>query len=289
MEERVSSRSRARTRRPLPARLAASLQNTGSGNMSPLRLENMRPALPSPADRFQSGMLRVLELAKAVLAEPECARLRTLIEDAERCYAPAPPLSKRNLDSPFTWWAYFDFYAGPRRRSLGELLVDVERELGARNELTELLERAQKSRLGLYVHEGYGDDGILLRELVVEKEPGLRMVTGAYNGQPGEMWLARFVPLPEHGPGRELIVTTPYVITEPAEREWREFLADALATVSPAERAGAYARLMKRGLHRYFWNDFVSNAQVSQIDGAIFLAGLPRIVRSVHAAARRPI
>jgi len=39
----------------------------------------------------------------------------------------------------------------------------------------------------------------------------------------------------------------------------------------------------------YFWNDFVSSAQASQSDGAIFLAGLPRIAATAHAAARRSI
>lgn len=286
MEQRVSPRPRDRARRRLPARLAASLKNDGSQGTSQVPADQT-PGTTAIA-RFDNGMRRVLALARAVLAEPDCARLRTLIDDAERCYAPSPPLSGRRPQSPFTWWAYFDFYAGPRRRSLGELLIDVERELGQHGELVELLERAQRSRLGLYVHEGYGDDGVLLRELVVEKQPRLRVVTGAYNGQPGEIWLTRMMPL-DGSPGRELVATTPYVITEPGERRWREFLADVLGGAEPEARGEAYARFMKRGLHRYFWNDFVSSAQVSQVDGAFFLAGLPRVARMNHAAARRPI
>ncbi len=286
MEQRVSPRPRERARRRLPARLAASLQD-GASRSTSQALEERTPGASAIA-RFENGMLRVLALARAVLAEPECARLRTLIDDAERCYAPEPPLAGRIATSPFTWWAYFDFYAGPRRHSLGELLIDVERELGQHGELAELLERAQSSRLGLYVHEGYGDDGALLRELVVDREPRLRIVTGAYNGQPGEIWLARIVPL-DHGSRRELVATTPYVITEPGERQWRDFLADVFANATPGERAEEYARFMKRGLHRYFWNDFVSAAQVSQVDGAIFLSGLPRIARMAHAASRRPV
>lgn len=286
MDERVSSRSHARAKRPLPARLAASLQRSQS--VDSLRGASARGALPWGVNRFQNGMLRVLALARAVLAEPECARLRTLIEDAERCYAPGAR-QQLGTASPFTWWAYFDFYAGPRRHSLGELLIDVERELDPHSELAALLERAQASRLGLFVHEGYADDGVMLRELVVDREPRVRRLTGSYSGQPDELWLARVIQLPGDGSGSELVATTPYVITEPGERHWRDFLAEVLDSRSPAEHPEAYARLMKRGLHRYFWNDFASSSQVSQIDGAIFLAGLPLVARTAHTAARRPV
>lgn len=284
MHERVSPRTRARSRRPLPARLAASLRarshgaalSTDDGAADAQRLAH-----------WQGGVVRVLALARMLLTEPECTRLRTLIEDAERCYAPDPPLSTRNPESPFTWWAYFDFHAGPRRESLGKLLLDVQRELGADRD-TELLERMQKSRLGLFVHEGYADDRVLLRELILESSPKPRIVTGAYSGQPGEIWMARVLPLPDHGTDREVIATIPYVITEPGERQWREFLADVLGQGPAEERAEAYTRLMKRGLHRYFWNDFVSAAQMSQVEGAIFLAGLPRVAR-MNTAVRRHV
>lgn len=288
MDERVSTHSRVRTKRPLPARLADSLRANATYDTPPRHLDELPDTVSPVVARFENGMLRVLALARAVLAESECTRLRTLIDDAERCYAPGPPLAARSVRSPFTWWAYFDFYAGPRRRSLGELLVEVERELGLGRDLPELLERVQASRLGLYVHEGYADEGVLLRELITETKSRVRVVTGGYNGQPGEVWLARVLALPG-GSEREIVATTPYVITEPGESKWRDFLADVLGPLPAAERVAAYERVMKRGLHRYFWNDFVSGAQVSQVEGAIFLAGLPLIARPASAAMHRPV
>jgi len=79
-------------------------------------------------------------------------------------------------------------------------------------------------------------------------------------------------------------VTTPYVLASadangricPAQEwEWLAFFERALPKTGKRDRAEAYAYLMKYGLSRNYWNEYVFLAYVNDFRKMIMLEGIP--------------
>lgn len=221
-------------------------------------------------------------LSEQLMQLPACGKLVTTLQKAYDIYTPAFPPMSPVTDSYFSCWGTFDLEIGPGKESLATIVIALSRKLSTDQDLLTLYKIMQKSRMGLYLHEGVEDEFIMLKELVTEAQVKCVCPSG-YIGTPGEIWFARIFqePFPELGLGYSVIFTTPYVIgiTEGGHFKntgsfdsWQAFLA---RTLENTEKVVGYEKLMKYGLNRYYWNEFIFQGYASYTDHAVYLTGIP--------------
>jgi hypothetical protein len=155
--------------------------------------------------------------------------------------------------------------------------------------LVKIFEHMQNSRMGLYVHEGVSGKFTKLRELITEKEIEA-VVPSGYVGRPGEMLLTRIMPepFPELNYGYSVVFTTPYVLSEMQndrfvfanEDKWLSFFARAQEKTKIDDNKRSYAVLMKYGLNRHYWNEYIFEGYANYQTKMILLAGFPDIALS---------
>lgn len=94
------------------------------------------------------------------------APLAKILGPAEDTYMPSgPPMSPLTV-SYFTCWAFFDACGGPAKETIGTILLELGAEFGMHPELLRLVGLMQKSRMGMFHHEGTQAGLAVLRDLV---------------------------------------------------------------------------------------------------------------------------
>lgn len=226
---------------------------------------------------------------------PMCAEMADAYSAAEEEYMPSGPPMSPLTRSYFCCWGVFDSAVGQENETLGTVVIDLCRTIGTEPSLVRLFEHMQASRMGVYTHEGVDGGHVLLREFVTGAQQRCLSPAG-YMGSPGETWFVRILPEPyESLPmGYSLVFNTPYVIGRydgdfrPADPgEWRAFLDRTLAKTGIVEAGGAYAHLMKYGLSRNYWNDYLMDAYVNHRPDMIMLAGIPDMPASLPQSRDR--
>lgn len=228
---------------------------------------------------------------------PMCAKLADAYSSAEEEYMPSGPPMSPLTGSYFFCWGVFDSAVGQAKETLGSVAIDLCRAVGTEPNLVRLFEHMQASRMGLYIHEGVDGAHVLLREFVTGRQ--YRCISPAgYLGRAGEIWFVRILPEPfESLPmGYSLVFNTPYVIGRydrcfgPADRsEWSAFLDRAMPKTGIADGGDAYAHLLKYGLSRSYWNDYLMDAYVNYRYDMIMLAGVPDVPASLpHSRGNKP-
>lgn len=202
-----------------------------------------------------------------------------LIGRAEDDYQPGGPPVSPLTTSYFTCWAFFDACHGGADETIGKIAIQVGREFGMHPELLRLFQLMQDSRMGLYVHRGHRGGLTLLRELVtgVEHEA---VVPSGHVGVAGELWYARVLPSPVAALTESVVFTTPYVLVQPGLDAWGSYFERTLGSDDGQRRTERYARHLKYGPSRSFWNEFVFEAYVNFRTEVVFLAGLPDVPAS---------
>ena len=233
------------------------------------------------------GQNKMSMFVEQVSEIPAVAELVAAYDNAEQEYMPAgPPMSPLTL-SYFSCWGYFDLYIGSEKESFGTIAIEVYKAFNGDKGLIRVFEKMQASRMGFYVHEGFSNQHVLLRELVTEKRIKA-VVPSGHKGQPGEIWLVRILPAPfEELPlGYSVVFTTPYIVGKVVgnffyqtgdEPGWQAFFNRNLSKTGELDRMAAYEKLMKFGLSRHYWNEYIFEAFVNYTREAIFLAGFPDI------------
>jgi hypothetical protein len=226
-----------------------------------------------------------------------CAELADAYSAAEEEYMPSGPPMSPLTRSYFCCWGVFDSAVGEEKETLGTVAIDLCKAIGTEPSLVRLFEHMQASRMGLYTHEGVDGGHVLLREFVTGVQERCLSPAG-YMGSPSEIWFVRILPEPyESLPmGYSLVFNTPYVVGRydgdfrPADPgEWHAFLDRTLPKTGIADTGGAYAHLMKYGLSRNYWNDYLMDAYVNHRHDMIMLAGIPDVPASLpHSKGKRP-
>ena len=91
------------------------------------------------------------------------------------------------------------------------------------------------------------------------------------------------MPIPEMGFGYSVVFTTPYVIAEEdnrgltfaSEREWLAYFERNLETTGRKDQRSAYEYLLKYGLNRHYWNEYVSESYSNYRSDMVLLVGFP--------------
>lgn len=211
-----------------------------------------------------------------LLMLPELKKLTVRMEELDDMYMPSyPPMS------PITGSFFFCFSAcdvstgGAKKETLTTVAIDVSRFLDVDPSLIDLYEKFQQSRAGIYRHEGHSGQHILLRELITNQVFSVYSGSG-YQGSPGELWYTRLLPPPVAQPGFDYHVafTTPYILRD-SEAAWLACLERLLPQTKLDDPVAAYEYLMKYGLGKNYWSEFVFQAYSNYRENAIFLSGFP--------------
>lgn len=132
-----------------------------------------------------------------------------------------------------------------------------------------------RSRMGIYEHEGTEGGHVWLRELITNTD-FLCYCTSGYRGKVGELWYVRlFPPLEPELAKYHVVFTTPYVLTGQTKDDWFAYLQRSMIGIKAPVEAEALHQLLKFGLCKNYWNDFVFLAYHHHQADAIFLSGIP--------------
>ncbi len=226
-------------------------------------------------------------LAEQLSELPALYKLGTIYENAHEDYSPqGPPISPLTA-SYFTCWSLLDLNVGIHKESFGSLITEVCKELNADKWFIKTFETMNASRMGLYIHEGFSGKFVFLREFITENRIKA-IVPSGHIGNPGEIWFVRVLPppLPELGIDYSLVFITPYVIgtimgervaSTGDEQGWSDYFDRTLKKIRADNRIEAYEQLMKYGLNRHYWNEYIFEAYFNHNKESILLVGFPDI------------
>jgi hypothetical protein len=132
-----------------------------------------------------------------------------------------------------------------------------------------------QSRMGIDEHRGTEGRHVRLRELVTDRDFACHSTSG-YRGKDGELWYVRLLPPlePELAP-YHIAFTTPYVLIGPSKGDWIADLERSVASMRASFEADARYHLLKIGLGKNHWNEFVFRAYHHHQADASFLTGIP--------------
>ncbi len=229
-----------------------------------------------PEHKLLATAHNLLTIQFEVLSElPEMHRFVDAYTSAEDEYRPqGPPMSPLTA-SYFHNWAFYDLAFGLRRESIASCVIAVGRAMRIDPPLLAAWTALERSRLGLYLHQGVDGNRVTLRELVTEVTWRCAVPAG-YLGNEGELWLARVVPPPSGDTA--VVFITPYLVVSPGDVEWLAYLDRTLPKVpGKKDRLGAYEHLMKYGLSQLYWNEYIFEAYANHRPDVIYLRGLPDV------------
>lgn len=207
------------------------------------------------------------------------APLVDILGPAEDTYMPSGPPMSPLTASYFTCWAFFDACAGPARETIGTLLLELGAEFGLHPELLRLIGLMQRSRMGVFHHEGIDAGRAVLRDLATDAVTRC-LVPAGYLGKAGELWYARVLPPPFQGATEHLVFTTPYIILRGRRDEWQACFQRACTQTSPQARIDECEHHLKYGPSLHYWNEYVFEGYVNHRHEAVFLAGFPDVPES---------
>ena len=279
-----------------PRSLGKRLSTSGTSKRPKIRAEELEATISSEKDLarldplhavYVYGQNKMSVLVEQLAELPVMSELTEAYTLAEEEYMPSGPPMSPLTHSYFTCWGFFDLCVGPMKESFGSIAIEVCKSLEVDQGLIRLFQKMQASRMGFYVHEGFSGQHVLLKEFLTEKRIKA-IVPSGHRGQPGEIWLARILPEPfEELPlGYSVVFTTPYVIGMVKEKlfyqvsdqtEWQAFFERTLKKTGKENVTTAYEQFMKYGLTRHYWNEYIFEAYVNEVQGAILLTGFPDI------------
>jgi hypothetical protein len=242
------------------------------------------------------GQNRLDLLVQQLAQLPACSKLVSACAEADDIYMPSFPPMSPVTTSCFSCWCMFDLRVGVGKESFGDIAIKVCQALSSDPNLISIFKKMQKSRMGLYLHEGTTTDNrIILKELITNAKVNC-VASSGYIGTPGEIWLARIFPEPFPGLnfGYSVVFTTPYIVGKieggyfkniGVIDSWISFLDRTLEKTGEENRIKAYEKLMKYGLSRHYWNEYIFEGYANFAADVVFLAGIPDIPASMPHSA----
>lgn len=178
-------------------------------------------------------------------------------------------------ESYFIFWKLFDFKPEEYEGSMADLCLELSDVFGGYPpELEELIHKASSSRMGLYVHMGAENGIIKLREIVTNAVIDTTCSTD-YQGVEGEIWFVRI--LPPVASAASIIVTTPYIICDATEEDWKCFFKRRKISEDHFDYEEKLHHFMKYGPKADYWLKYIDEAgefEVLHYD-CFDLSGLP--------------
>jgi hypothetical protein len=140
------------------------------------------------------------------------------------------------------------------------------------------------------LNEGNDKKFVYLRDIYTQEVFKTYPAAG-YLGDSGELWLVRLLPDPfDQLFDYAVAFTTPYIIIDYPlgkkaegdfrklrykEHAWVEFIERTLPNIKNKHTQQAYHHLMKYGLNKHYWLEYIFQAFVNSTSNAIWLTGFP--------------
>jgi len=242
---------------------------------------------------YAQNQLSILIEQMAVL--PMLQKLSEAYIQAEDEYLPSYPPMSPLTKSYFYCWGAFDLSSGgAKKETSASVAIDFCKSQNADEGLIALFEVMQASRMGIYKHEGVSGKYIFLRELITNKT--IKVIsTSGYTGYPGEVWFVRVFPPPFNNSNIDysVVFTTPYLLGKighggsfnpSVEQDWLSYFERNLFKMKAGSRKEAYENLMKLGLSKNYWNEYIFLSYRNHKDDVIILEGFPDIPSSLPHA-----
>jgi hypothetical protein len=155
-------------------------------------------------------------VAEQLSSRKELRKYAEIVGQAEDDYHPGFPPMSPVTTSHFTMWALFDVLFGQSHETIGTCLLRLARDMPFPCWLVDAIEAMQKSRMGFYVHEGFDDRFVGLREIGGD---GVKLchATSGYRGAEGQIWFGRLVPPMNSLVKYHVFFTTPYIVIQTTE------------------------------------------------------------------------
>jgi hypothetical protein len=207
---------------------------------------------------------------------PEMRAYAEEVGGAEEEYMPSgPPMSPLTTRS-FTCWAFFDHRIGKTTDTLADCLIEANDTICMNPHQLGALRKMSQSRMGIYEYRGTEGKHVRLRELITDREFVCHSPSG-YRGKNGELWYVRlFPPLEPELATYHIAFTTPYVLIGQTKDDWIAYLKRSMVGIKASSQPdGGLHQLLKFGLGKNYWNEFVFLAYHHHQADAIFLAGIP--------------
>lgn len=216
-------------------------------------------------------------------------------------YTPSSPPMSPVTTSFFTSWGSFDLSStGAKKETFASIAIDFCKFMKVDPGLVGLYEKMQASRMGIYKHEGREGNYVFLTELITHKKVKV-IVPSGYLGGTGELWFVRILPPPfeQRSLDYYIVFTTPYLLGKngigsdsiaSVEADWLAFFDRNLCETGIEDRVKAYEHLMRYGLSRNYWLEYIFLAYRNYEHDVIFLEGFPDIVESLpHGELSRSV
>jgi hypothetical protein len=207
-------------------------------------------------------------------------------------YMPSSPPNSPLTTSYFTSWGAFDLSTnGLKKESLATVAIDFCKFMRVDDGLIHLYELMQASRMGLYKVTGHDGEFIILEELITHKKIKAYHPL-PYKGEVNQIWYVRILPSPYNLGAFDypIIFTTPYILGKnkangtfdyECEQDWLDFFERNLIETGIEDTELAYEHLMKYGLSKDYWNEYIFLAYRNYEVDCIFLEGIPDINASL--------
>jgi hypothetical protein len=238
---------------------------------------------------YAYGQNKISVFVEQLAELPALSKLTNAYADAEDIYMPSGPPMSPLTKSYFLCWGFFDLCVGIKKESFGTVIIDICRSLNVDPGLIKIFECMQNSRMGFYIHEGVSEGFVHLRELITQNQIKA-IVPSGYMGSQGEIWFTRIMPEPfaNLNYGYSVVFITPYIVSEmrngrfvySSKKSWSLFFERNLGKTKIDDKNRAYEFLMKFGLNRHYWNEYIFEGYASHQDDMILLAGFPDIALS---------
>ncbi len=281
--------------------LQKKLTNLSDWREAKIRAENFQKTIISPNELTQYdpvhglyiyGQNQLSVLIEQIIELPMVEKLVDAYAEAQEEYMPSGPPMSPLTTSYFTSWGSFDLCSGgAKKETFGTIAIDFCKFLNIDEGLINLFEKMQASRMGIFKHEGTSDNHLFLRELITNREIKAISPSG-YLGNRDEIWLARVLPPPFDNElfKYSIVFTTPYVLGKIGssrefipfvERDWLAYFERNLSQTKIDEKELAYEHLMKYGLSRNYWNEYIFLSYRNHRHDLILLEGFPDILSSL--------
>ena len=209
-------------------------------------------------------------------ALPEFRKFALTYITLEEEYSPGDiPFSSISM-SYFEYWALCDFSFG-KSETISTIYYDLFSAAPAADIMVKGLEQLNASSMSFYVHEGYQDHTIKLREILTD-QTCLCIFPSGYRGEKGDILFTRIVSNLDDIYDYKISITSPYVDEQSRELDYLNYYRkNQLTTATPNLKNKMRAHFKNHPDLRY-WLNYLSDYALSCYEDRITLERPPKKV-----------
>ncbi len=238
--------------------------------------ESIQPELRTSIFEFMSTLNFMNVISQFLLSHPDPSLQAHAdrLDKANEEYVPQGPPISPVTTSHFNCWTLMDAEISPEEGTLCDAVLRLGPELGLDGSLSELLQQAASTRMGMYCQVGVEDKVILLREILTNRLYRVRC-NSDYLGDTDTVWFVRLFPSRVEE-GTHFIISTPYIVAETTHEQWVEYFGRNGLQSGASNLEPLLANFMKVGSSPNHWLEYIFEGYMGHRGSScICLTGIP--------------